>query len=278
MVTIPSTTGEKSLPKPAHFNLDDYGMAQPVLRAQRIFVLLDFDGTLVDIAPTPTEVRLSPERRGCLAELAQAPDVLVGVVSGRTPEEVERILRLEGIFYVGLHGLITVTPQGERVCHRVGQGFIATLNALRREFGGSFSRVPGVLLEDKGLTIALHFRLAKREAALKAKREFIQIAGRYWDQGAPLEILQGKEVLEIKPVGVHKGEAVAFLLDRYGQGAFPVYLGDDVTDKAAFESLRRRGLTIVITDAPRPTAATYYLRDPAEVYGFLQKLVHLRRR
>lgn len=277
MIAIPNTTKGKSLQKPFHFNVTRRGVMRPILNARRLFLFLDFDGTLVDIAPTPSEVKLSPERRECLAEMARAPDVLMGVVSGRTPEEVRQILQLEGIFYVGLHGLVLLSPEGEKICREVDQGFIAALKALRKEFDRAFSAIPGLFLEDKGLTLALHFRLAKKGAAFRAARDFVRIALMQRDRGMPVQILQGKEVIEVKPAGFHKGDAVIFLLDRYGKGALPVYLGDDVTDEAAFRSLRHReAITITVTEVPKPTAAAYYLRNPDEVFGFLKRLIRLR--
>lgn len=281
MVPIPNTTREKSLQKPVHFpvhfNVTRRGVMRPILNARRLFLFLDLDGTLVDIAPTPSEVKLSPERRRCLAELVAAPDILIAVVSGRAVEEIQQILQLEGIFYVGLHGLVLLSPEGERVCREVDQGFIAALRALRKEFDRAFSAIPGLFLEDKGLTLALHFRLAKKGAAFRAASDFVRIALMHRNQGVPLEILQGKEVVEVKPAAFHKGDAVIFLLDRYGKGALPVYLGDDVTDEAAFRSLRHReAITIAVTEVPKPTAAAYYLRNTDEVYAFLKQLIPRR--
>lgn len=276
-MVVPSARG--MAPKaegPLYFRFTEPAIRRSLMQAHRIFLFLDLDGTLMEIAATPGEASLSPEMRGCLEELAKLPGTLVGVVSGRKIEEVQRLASVEKIFYVGLHGLEIETPRGEKISYPGSEEVIDALRSMRDEWARSSAVVPGIFLEDKGLTLALHFRLAKREDASKVMRVFFQIVGAYQERGIPLEILEGKEVLEVKPGGIDKGTAVSCLLDKYGKGAVPVYLGDDVTDEAAFRSLRLRGITVLVAEVPRPTAASYYLRNPDEVYAFLKYLV-LRR-
>lgn len=262
---------------PAYFRFTELAVWQSVLQAQRIFIFLDFDGTLVEIAATPAQASLSLERRRCLEKLATLPGILVGVVSGRRIEEVQRLVSVEKIFYVGVHGLEVAMPQGEKISYPQGEEVIDALRSIRDKWSRSLAAMPEIFLEDKGLTLALHYRLAKREDASKVMRDFFQTVGAYQERGIPLEILEGKEVLEVKPGGVNKGTAVTRLLDQYGEGARPVYLGDDVTDEAAFQSLTQRGITILVAEVPSPTAASYYLHNPDEVYAFLKHLM-LRRR
>jgi trehalose 6-phosphate phosphatase len=94
--------------------------------------------------------------------------------------------------------------------------------------------------------------------------------------GLGLEILAGKEVVEAKPTAANKGDAAAYLLEQYGPEAFPVYCGDDFTDEVAFHRLDKTGLTILVAETPRPTAASFFLRSPNEVYEFLRLLIRLK--
>ncbi|MGH7772783.1 MAG: trehalose-phosphatase [Candidatus Binatia bacterium] len=261
---------------PAYLNFAHPWVWKSVLDARRVFLFLDLDGTLVEIEPTPSAVELSAESKRSLVELTATPNILVAVVSGRRIEEIQSILHLSGIFYVGLHGLVSLTPQGERICHPVGQEVIDALQSLLEKFNPSVLQIPGIFFEDKGLTLALHFRQAREEKASEVVKEFVQTVGIYQKRGIPLEILQGKEVVEVKPADTHKGKAVAYLLDRYGRGALPIYMGDDVTDEAAFLTLGQKGITILVTEIPRATAATYYLRNPDEVHEFLKRLTQRR--
>ncbi len=274
MTVIRSKQG--SAKNPAYMDFADPGVWKSILDARRVFLFLDLDGTLVEIAPTPSAVDLSAERRRSLVELTTTPGILVAVVSGRRIEEIQNILRLQGIFYVGLHGLETLTPQGERICHPVDQEVIDALQSLLEKFNRSISGVPGIFIEDKGMTLSLHFRLAKKEKASEVVKEFVRTVATFRERGIPLEVLQGREVVEVKPTGMHKGKAVAYLMHRYGKGALPIYMGDDVTDEAAFQSLGQGGMAILVTEIPRATAATYYLRNPEEVHEFLKSLIHWR--
>lgn len=258
------------------FHLSDPPVLQSILQAKKLFLFLDLDGTLAEIAPTPAEVSLSPEARVCLEELAPRSDFLVAIVTGRTVEEAQRVVSVGKMFYVGLHGLDIITPDGERASCQVGREVVASLRSLRESFAAPVSEVPGMFLEDKGLSIALHFRLAQTEQASAVTSGFVRVASSYRETGIPLEILHGKEVIEVKAMGRNKGKAVTELLDRYGRGALPIYLGDDVTDETAFESLKPQGITVLVSETPRSTSADYHLCSPNEVYAFLKDLILLR--
>jgi len=261
---------------PILFPLSDDRVWKPVLDARRVFLFLDLDGTLAEIRAHPGEVGLSPERRRCLEELAVAPWVRVAVVSGRRVEEVRNLIGIETFSYIGLHGLEVDIPHAERWLYPVSREVIDALQSVRRKCAGSAHGVPGIWLEDKGLTLALHLRLAEKQKAGKVVESFLQAVRTRQERGVPLELLRGKEVVEVKPTGADKGRAVTRLWKRYGRGAFPVYVGDDVTDETAFESLREKGMTILIAKSPRRTVADYYLRNPGEVYSFLRRLIALR--
>jgi len=130
-------------------------------------------------------------------------------------------------------------------------------------------------LEDKGTALALHYRMASERVAVNARSEFVRAVRRHQQQGVALEILAGKEVIEAKPVATNKGEAAVYLLKRFGGTALPVYCGDDLTDEFAFHRLNKQGMTILVTETPRATAAAYYLRNPNEIYEFFQHLVRV---
>lgn len=261
---------------PVPFPLSDDRAWKPVVDARRIFLFLDLDGTLAEIRAHPREVALSPERRRCLEGLAAAPWIRVAVVSGRTVEDLQKRIGPGKVFYVGNHGLVIVTPRGRRLMDPGAENLVAQVASLRRSLRRCLRDVPGIVLEDKRFSLALHFRLVERELKRKAVEEFVRALDKHRDEGCTLEILHGKEMIEAKPVGVHKGKAVADLLDRYGVGAVPIYIGDDLTDETAFRALRHRGVTILVAESPRPTAAAYYLRNPGEVYSFLRRLIAVR--
>ena len=95
-------------------------------------------------------------------------------------------------------------------------------------------------------------------------------------EGVGFEIVAGKEVIEAKPAAQNKGEAAVQLLRLYGRGALPIYCGDDFTDEVAFHRVDNEGITILVAETPRPTAASYYLRSPNELHEFLRLLGHVK--
>jgi trehalose 6-phosphate phosphatase len=136
--------------------------------------------------------------------------------------------------------------------------------------------VPGIFIENKGQAFALHYRLARPEAAEQLVAAALSIIRGYQGKGVALEVQHGKKVLEVHPVGVNKGKAVQFLLQPYDNTTLPLYIGDDATDENAFRALNKRGVTILVADPPRRTSAQYHLRNPEEVWHFLTRLLEAR--
>lgn len=261
---------------PALFALGEADIWQPLVAAESLFLFLDFDGTLAEIAPRPSEVYLTRQRKRWLEELLALPGVSVAVVSGRPIDELERLMQLDDLIYVGKHGLEWLTPHGTKNACAIGEPVLNALRSLRDQFSTATTRLRGVFLEDKGTALALHFRLASEGTALHIKSEFVRAIHGYQQRGVALEILAGKEVVEAKPATLNKGDAAVRLLESFDRGALPVYIGDDFTDEVAFQRLDKKGLTILVAETPRPTAASFYLRNPNEVYEFLHRLILLK--
>jgi trehalose 6-phosphate phosphatase len=167
---------------------------------------------------------------------------LVACVSGRTGEEAARLVGVEGVVYVGVHGL-ELAPDAE--CWR---------EALR-----PFAQIEWPWLEDKGLTVALHWREAKDEQAAQAELE--SVATRAEEAG--LEVRWGRKVLELRPpVAADKGTAVRTLLEERGLRR-ALYAGDDTTDLDAFRGLD--GLEVAVRVAVASPEAPAGLRDRADL-------------
>lgn len=108
----------------------------------------------------------------------------------------------------------------------------------------------GIILEDKGIALALHYRRAERDTALAARKEFVRAVHWYQQQGVKLELLAGKEVIEAKPTGMTKGDAITQILARYASTALPIYIGDERSDEAAFEAIADVGMAILVAETP----------------------------
>ncbi|HZD42331.1 MAG TPA: trehalose-phosphatase [Terriglobales bacterium] len=262
---------------PAFFAIEEEQTWAPILAAPSIFLFLDFDGTLTELAPRPENVHLSSRRRQYLQGLAAVPGLSTAIISGRPIEDLKQLIGLDGLFYIGNHGLEWLAPDGAENRCAIDPPVTDALESLRDQFRDFRVRAKGIFLEDKGTALALHYRMASEDTALTAKNDFLRAVVRHQQQGVALEILAGKEVVEAKPAAVNKGDAVAFFHRHFGAPALPIYCGDDYTDEGAFHRLDKKGITILVAEAPRRTAASFYLRNPNEVYEFLRYLVGVRR-
>ena len=108
-------------------------------------------------------------------------------------------------------------------------------------------------------------------------QQFQSIVDAYKEKGLPIEVLHGKNVIEVRPVGLNKGRILRFLIAQSVQPLLPVYVDDDVTAEDAFRAVNTRGISILVADPPHQTTAQYYLHDPDDVLAVLSQLVSLRR-
>jgi len=222
----------------------------------RAAVLLDVDGTLAPIVARPEQAQVPEETRAEVARLT-ARYALVACVSGRSGEEARRLVGVEGVVYVGVHGL-ELAPEAE--------GWRKTLQP--------FGQLEWPWLEDKGLTVALHWREAEDERAARSGLE--SVAERAEEAG--LEARWGRKVLELRPpVDADKGTAVRTLLEERGLRR-ALYAGDDTTDLDAFHGLDGLELAvrIAVASAEAPPglqeAADLVVASPAELLDVLHRL------
>jgi trehalose 6-phosphate phosphatase len=239
----------------------------PPLDPARDALFLDLDGTLVDIAERPELIQVDESLR---AVLRRAGNRLAGrlvVVSGRPLVDLDRHLRDAVPLAAGIHGVElrgVPAPAPDPLLQRALAGARRT---LRKEEGGPL--LDGILVEDKGAAIALHFRQHPARGAA-AGWLASQLAA---DSAGLLAVQPGRMVVEVKPQGADKGRAVAAFLATPGfAGARPVFVGDDLTDEAGFvAATAAEGHGVLVGDR-LPTAARYSLPDVAAVHRWLGAL------
>lgn len=253
--------------------LDPKQGALPYLRGRRLAVFLDYDGTLTPIVARPELAVMSDAMREVVRKLAtHCP---VAIVSGRDRVDVQHLVRLQMLYYAGSHGFDISGPQGAPIQHRVGEEFVATLDDTEMALHRHLSHIEGVLIERKAFSIAVHVRQVSTYLEQEVESQIDALLSRE----PKLRKGRGKKVFELQPaIAWDKGQAVRWLLCTLGLEAptvTPLYIGDDVTDEDAFQvfASTNRGLGILVTEAPRPTAAQFVLRHPDEVQRFLQQLL-----
>lgn len=239
---------------------------------RRLAVFLDYDGTLTPIVENPEKAILPEEVRQVLRRLASF--CTVAVVSGRDLADIQRLVGLGSILYSGCHGLEIAGP-GWHVEKEGAEVYLSMLDGAEDELKETLASIPGVVLERKRFSLAVHYRKVP-ESLHDVVEQAVANAAEHYPE---LRKTPGKMVYELRPgMEWNKGEAVLWFLKELGlerSEAMPVYIGDDLTDEDAFQALRDRGLTIVVKDGPRSTRARYSLRDTSEVRLFLETLVSL---
>jgi trehalose 6-phosphate phosphatase len=233
-------------------------------------VFLDYDGTLTLIVFRPEEAVLDPGVRRTLKELAR--HCFVAVISGRDLEDVRNLVGLDNIFYAGSHGFDIAGPRGQSLEHQSGREFLPALDAAENTLRRLEEKIPGVQVERKKFSVAVHYRRAAADRVPEVEAEVDRVR-----QEVGLRRTTGKKIFELQPdIDWHKGKALLWLLEKLGLDrpeVLPFYLGDDVTDEDAFKVLQDRGIGIAVQDQAAPTYARYRLRSPAEVEEFLQMLI-----
>jgi len=232
---------------------------------------LDFDGTLAPVAPRPDLVELPPRTKEVLASIARR--YLLCFVSGRGMLDLRRKIGLTSVFYAADHGQRIVGPLGSGIDLEVGGDKRSGLEAAAMELDRRLRPVAGAVVEAKGLSLSVHYRLVAEGERPLVKQTVADVADGFPD----LRVTGGKLVRELRPQGAwDKGRAMLWLLKRLGWGkgdSCPVCLGDDQTDEDMFAAAAGWGVAVVVGDTGgRPTHAHYRLRDCDEVVTLLEVL------
>jgi trehalose 6-phosphate phosphatase len=242
--------------------------------AERLWLFLDYDGTLADFAPTPDHVEPDPKLVTLLTRLASHPRFRLAVISGRRLKHVQALVPVPGILLAGTYGVELLTPDGRRIDQLPYETIRPALTALKPRWANLIANREGFFLEDKGWALALHARFAddeETEAILTAAR---RLATKVAASG-PFRFLGGHKFLEIGPKLAHKGRTVEFLLEQYPwSGSLSLYVGDDDKDEEAFSVIQASGgIAILVTSqSDDQTTADFYLESPLAVRDWLQTL------
>lgn len=251
--------------------LDNIGDITESLRAGTI-LLFDYDGTLVPIAEKPELAVFSSDIRALLQSLATR--FKVAIISGRALAEVKSLVGIDGCYYVGNHGF-EISGPGVKFARTDAAKMapkIAQICRMLRRLVGSTN---GVIIEDKGMTASIHYRMVKK-ADVAAVRRALTIAVSSHVEAGEVRITKGKKVLEIRPnIDWDKGKAVSWLIAEVDpeRELMPIYFGDDRTDEDAFVALERNGISVLVSEKRRKSRARYFLRNDDEVRIFLERLL-----
>jgi trehalose 6-phosphate phosphatase len=234
--------------------------APPPLDPKISALFLDIDGSIVEIVARPNEVEPDAELTSALEQLGVLMGARVAVLTGRTIEDADRILEGRVVSVAAVHGLVRRMPDSS-VTRTTSPPQLLEAKRLLLAFAQT---QPGLIVEDKGLSIAVHYRQAPQaESAVRAATERIA-------QAAGLVIQAGSMVSEVRIPGPDKGDSLKDLMNFAPfAGSMPVMVGDDLTDEHGFAAAEALGGYGILVGRPRASAARYRLASVTAVRAWL---------
>ena len=248
-------------------------VAEQLRGARHILLLLDYDGTLTPIAERPELANLSAGTRQLLEALAQKQRLALAIISGRALADLKQKVGITNIFYAGNHGLEIEGPQVSFVSPAAEEAK-PLIRQVRDELSQALGAIKGVLVEDKGLTLSVHYRQVAADKSAEVGGIFERVTGDAAGSGK-IGVTSGKKVYEVRPaVAWDKGKVVEMLAGKES-GTLPIYLGDDLTDEDGFKAVAdyEGGVSVFVGEEDHSTSARYFLKSPDEVAKFLGLLL-----
>ncbi len=248
--------------------------------APRLWLFLDYDGTLADFAPTPDHIQPDAALIELITQLVRQPDLRVSIISGRRLSHIQQLLPIDDLMIAGTYGVELSTWRGEAIT-RVDLATIRPILAsVKQAWQVLLAGQDGFYLEDKDWALAIHAKDAQPAAAeyvLRQGQRLAEAAIRSQPEGT-FRILGGSQFLEIGPALAHKGHTLDYLFAAYPDPtALPIYIGDDDKDEEAFAVVQAQGgLALVVNAMNRPTLADCHLDSPSATRKWLRELLEHR--
>ena len=263
--------------KDMRYLFSDWKRIEKSLKGKFIYLFLDYDGTLAPIALTPGMAVMPEKTKDILRKLSKKSNYKIAIISGRALKDLSKRVGLKNIVYAGNHGF---EIKGPKISFKSPVPFLykKTLKEIKVKLGKSLSSINGVLIENKGFSLSVHYRMVDNRNIPVVKARFYTVIFPY-ELTNNVQVKPGKMVLEVKPpTSWDKGKVVLWLLERRKlairtkkREVLPVYIGDDKTDEDAFGSLEGSGITIFVGRSKK-TKARFYLKNPEEVTRFLEAM------
>jgi len=249
-----------------------YTGTEAIKKKYKPVFFFDYDGTLTPIAQRPDMAKLTSTARNNLLQLSKKYHV--ALISGREKGDLIKQVNIPDIFYAGNHGL-DISGPGISMTFPEIEKYLPIIENITLQLEQTLSTFPGIILEKKGMSVAVHYRMTPKENLPELKsllKNIIKGRSKY------IRVLKGKKVFEFLPnIEWNKGKAIIWIMNilKLSWVEYRVfYLGDDTTDEDAFRVLRTRGTGILISEKPRKSSADFRLSSPEEVKKWIQNFLH----
>ncbi|UCH44676.1 MAG: bifunctional alpha,alpha-trehalose-phosphate synthase (UDP-forming)/trehalose-phosphatase [Nitrospiraceae bacterium] len=226
-----------------------------------LFLFLDYDGTLTPIVDSPERAIIDEDTLMLIRKLQGI--MPVAIVTGRSLNNIMDIIKIGNLVYAGNHGA-EIWDGNKLVIDQQIADSREMLNIMIAQLKATLSPIQGLIIEDKGITASIHFRMVSPHDICRVHDVFWAIAERHKEM---FTITSGKKVFEIRPHGMwNKGDAVKWIWGNIGENRLPLYIGDDLTDEDAFKAIRGKGIGVSVEKSEE---ADYYMKTQDEVKAFL---------
>jgi trehalose-phosphatase len=238
---------------------------------RRIILFLDYDGTLAPIRENPRLAILTKHMHKLMCDLNAHDNISIYIVTGRSHSGIKNVFKIKDITLISNHGF-QINEQNKNWFHPEINHFIPLLKKIRLLLINELNSLPSVFVEDKKLTLTVHYRNVENKIIPLVKKKVRDVIAGYSDE---LHNTFGKKVVEIRPnVKWNKGEAVLMILKNLRlrkETTSILYIGDDKTDEDAFKALKNKAITIVV-GRKQKSHADYYVRNIDEVQNVLERI------
>ena len=260
--------------------LEHENILNGLLNKKELVLFLDYDGTLAPIAETPEKAVMTQEMKEVLISLSKHPRCHNVVISGRMLSDLKQMINLPNITYMGNHGYEIEARHDLNFKGFITLQYKEVLLQIKKDLINKLSSIRGVWIEDKGIILTVHYRLAT-EGSGKLAKKVLMIECRDYLKNKQIGIIEGKKVIEIRPpIKWDKGEAALWILSKcqkeFGKDQIAsIYVGDDYTDEDAFRMLNGIAMTVKV-GFPKKSLANYHLKNQPEVLDLLNRIMALK--
>ena len=253
-----------------------------IARSEKVFLFLDYDGTLTEIKNKPEYAKPSKKLTG-LINTINSSKFIISIISGRQLKDLKKILyniNLTKINLIGSHGAEIKFAGENNIIYQYDNNLLRDndiIKNLKKKILKFAAKIENSMIEEKPFSFAFHYR----NSPIKEKTKINELIDYLREQEKiyKFRYLEMKKVIEVMPAGINKGSVISKILKKYNESsrkiknAFTICIGDDVSDEDLFTA-NRTGINIKVSKQPNltKTAATYYLKSPREVLSFLEKI------
>ena len=250
--------------------IKEFDIIKSHIEKKRTLLLLDYDGTLTPITARPDLAIMNDEMRDILRSISDK--LRVAIISGRDLADVKKMVGLKNLFYAGSHGFEIEGPGDEHIELESAKTALPELDKAEIEATYRLIEIKGIIIERKKFGLAVHYRLVNENSMPLVHKAIDKLSSSY----NRLELTYGKKVFEFRPRIVwNKGKAItqiAEIVFDNRRDAFPIYIGDDLTDEDAFREVKGWGFGILVGDHNSDSFADYRFENFEEVVAFLRNI------